>query len=58
MKSWKEIININNVPDYADTHDYIVVKYVDGGLWFYGAYDTAKRALEVAEIERGIPLAK
>ena len=58
MKSWKEITNIMNLPDYADDHNYIVAKYVDGNLWFYGAYDTAQRALEVAGIEKGISLAK
>lgn len=58
MKSWKEIVNLYNVPDYADTHDYLVVKYVDGELWFYGAYDAEERAIEVAEAEKGIALAK
>jgi hypothetical protein len=58
MKSWKEITNIMNLPDYADDHNYIVVKYVDGNLWFYGAYDAKGRACEVAKIERGIVIAR
>ena len=58
MKNWKEITNLVNLPDYADKYDYIVAKYVDGNLWFFGAYDTKEWACEVAEIERGIVIAR
>ena len=49
-------VKINNLPDYAINHDYIVVRAVNGELWFYGAYDTEERAYEVAEIEDGAVL--
>jgi len=31
-------VKINNLPDY-ELKEYIVVRYVDHALWFYGTYD-------------------
>lgn len=42
-------VHVNNVPEYAEKHTYIVARLVDRQLWFWGAYDTPARALEAAE---------
>lgn len=39
---------INNIPDYAKEYDFIVARECDGEFWFYGAYETVNRAMEVA----------
>lgn len=39
---------INNLPDYATEYGYIVASVVDGNLWFYGAWNNADKAYEVA----------
>lgn len=39
---------INNLPDYATDYDYIVASVVDGNLWFYGAWNNANKAYEMA----------
>lgn len=41
-------MTINNIPAYAAKHAYIVARKVNGEYWFYGAYDTFNRAMEVA----------
>lgn len=42
-------MTINNIPNYAWEHEYIVYRTDDEGAhWFYGAYDTFTRAFEVA----------
>lgn len=30
---------VNNVPAYAKDHEYVVINFVSGEYWFYGAYD-------------------
>ena len=46
---------INNCPDYVNSGDIIVVREVDGELWFFGDYKSdLDRAYEVAESEGGI----
>ena len=50
---------VNNVPDYAieavvDNNEYMVARYVDEELWFYGVYPTNKKADAVAKEVGGI----
>ena len=40
---------INNFPDYVTVDMYVVANVCDHELWFYGAYKTEERALEVAD---------
>lgn len=40
---------IKNVPDYADDFPYIVARECDGADWFWGAFDNADKAEEVAK---------
>ena len=40
--------NINNKPASANDHKYIVARYVDDELWYWGAYDDDARATQVA----------
>lgn len=43
-------VTINNTPDYMENKSgFVVARYVDGELWFYGIYETYKRAAWVAE---------
>lgn len=39
---------INNLPTYANDYDYLVVRRVDGELWFWGAWDDRNEANRVA----------
>ena len=41
---------INNLPTYAKNYKYIVARLIDGGWWFYGAYNDGTKA-ERAAIE-------
>ena len=41
---------INNLPIYAKNYKYIVARLIDGGWWFYGAYNDGFKA-EHAAIE-------
>ena len=54
-------VDINNVPydfGYDDQeYGYIVARLVDSKLWWYGVYESFKRAEEVAnELEKGVVL--
>ena len=47
------IVKVNNLP--ADTEKYIVAKYVDHSLWYYGSWDNSEEAERVAlELENGL----
>lgn len=50
--------DINNVPEDIEANGYIVARVAeDTKLWWYGIYDTEKRAREVAaELGNGIVL--
>lgn len=48
------IETVRNVPAYAHEHAYWVARKVEGLLWFYGAYDTADRARDVAVMVDGV----
>ena len=41
-------VAINNLPDKPLKTGYMVVRYVDLLLWYYGIYDSYARALSVA----------
>lgn len=45
-------VSVHNVPAYASNHPYIVARFVNGGFWFWGAYDSLEKAQE-AEFETG-----
>lgn len=51
-----EMKNINNMPEYAETKKYIVVRRVKGELWFWGAWNDRDTANEVALEIGGITL--
>lgn len=55
-KSRAVTVQVYNVPDYANDHDFMVAKYDAGRLWFYGAYDDENRALEVANEIDGLEI--
>ena len=41
-------MKINNMPEYANEYKYIVATVWNSELWFYGAYETKEKALDVA----------
>lgn len=47
------IHDIHNVPRYALNHRFWVYREVDGKRWFFGAWDEANKAIDVATTERG-----
>lgn len=49
-------MTINNLPAYAATCPYIVARFADGELWFWGAYHDRDRANEDAMEIRGMTL--
>lgn len=50
-------MKINNMPATADNYKYIIVREVDGEMWYYGADNDRNRANEVALAVGGIVLA-
>lgn len=44
---------INNLPEYAKEYKFIVYIEVDDEKWFYGAYNNAEKAREVANTVDG-----
>lgn len=44
----KRGITIHNPPDYEKDYRFIVYRIVDNKAWFYGAYNDAGKACEVA----------
>ena len=42
-------VNVENVPQYAKSKKYLLVKTVDGVIWFHGAYDDANQAQKQME---------
>ena len=38
-------MKINNVPEYAWKHKFIVYQTVNGEHWFFGAYDEISKSL-------------
>lgn len=47
-------MKINNYPEYTNEYPFTVARVVDRKLWFYGAYKSKERALEVAEEVDGV----
>ena len=47
-------IKINNMPEYANDSEFVVVRNVNDELWFYGAYSDGSKANKVAREVRGL----
>ena len=48
----KEVIimsTVKNLPEYANEYKYIVASQIDGDLWFWGAWNNMKKAINAAE---------
>ena len=48
----KEVIimsTVKNLPEYANEYKYIVASQIDGDLWFWGAWNDMKKAINAAE---------
>lgn len=45
-------MTINNLPSYASEYEFIVVRCVDGELWFWGVWHEQEKAVQ-ASIELG-----
>ena len=51
-------MKINNMPDYANDYKYVVARIVDDDLWFWGAYNDYRKAINAAIDTGGIVVAK
>ena len=40
---------VKNLPEYANEYKYIVARQIDGDLWFWGAWNNMKKAINAAE---------
>ena len=40
---------VKNLPQYANEYQYIVASRIDGDLWFWGAWNDMKEAINAAE---------
>jgi len=59
MENTKELsikVAVNNYPDYADSHKFIVATQDDSEYWFWGAYDDEVKAANVAYDIGGVVL--
>ena len=45
---------IKNCPAYAKEYKFVVVRIVDGEMWFWGAYNDYDRAKKVADSIDGV----
>ena len=51
------MMNINNMPEYANKYQYIVCRVVNGALWCWRAYNEKSRAAEAAAAVGGTVVA-
>lgn len=42
------MMNLMNMPEYADHYEFVVVREIDGDYWFWGAYRDGFKAEQVA----------
>ena len=42
-------ITVNNCPDYAKDHKFIIARNDDNQLWFYGAFDDKTEVNRIAK---------
>ena len=42
------MMNLMNMPEYADHYEFVVVREIDGDYWFWGAYSDGFKAEQVA----------
>lgn len=47
-------VKIENLPNYAEMYQYVVVSKVDSDYWFYGAYNSYDEANEIAQYIDGM----
>ena len=53
FESTQAVHGIQNVPKYALSYRFWVYREVDGKRWFFGAWNEANKAIDVATKERG-----
>lgn len=51
-------MKINNLPEYAKDCKYIVARFVDNEVWFWGAYEDLAKAYQSASEINGIVVLK
>ena len=50
----KEMIKIQNEPEYAKDYEFVVARKYDGEYWFWGAYENGFIADKVAHEINGV----
>lgn len=47
-------MNLINAPEYASHYEFVVVREIDGNLWFWGAYSNGFKADHAAREIDGV----
>ena len=42
------MMNLMNMPEYANHYEFVVVREIDGDFWFWGAYADGFKAEKIA----------
>ena len=42
------MMNLMNMPEYANDYEFVVAREIDGDFWFWGAYENGFKAEQVA----------
>lgn len=42
------MMNLMNMPEYANDYEFVVAREIDGDYWFWGAYENGFKADQIA----------
>lgn len=48
------MMNLMNMPEYANDYEFVVAREVDGDYWFWGAYENGFKADQIAHEIGGV----
>ena len=48
------MMNLMNMPEYANDYEFVVAREIDGDYWFWGAYEDCFKADRIAHEIGGV----
>ena len=48
------MMNLMNMPEYANDYEFVIAREVDGDYWFWGAYEDGFKADRIANEIGGV----
>lgn len=48
------MMNLMNMPEYANDYEFVVAREIDGDFWFWGAYENGFKADQIAHEIGGV----